>query len=47
MAESHLVSKLLQLHYEKGHSAQQYFLDGAFSVAICRNAVSLHLGIIN
>ena len=43
MAEGHLESKWLQLHYAKGHSAQtNLFWRSNFSVAICYSGVSLY-----
>ena len=43
MAEGHLESKRLQLHYAKGHSAQSnLFWRLHFSVAICHSGVSLY-----
>jgi len=43
MAEGHLESKWLQLHYAKGHSAQSdLFWRLHFSVAICHSGVSFY-----
>ena len=43
MAEGHLESKWLKLHYAKGHSAQSdLFWRLHFSVAICHSGVSLY-----